>query len=265
MTTEYPGTGDPARSLALLWRDRARPAKAGRSGLTVDKIVAAAIELADAEGLTALSMRRVADQLGVGAMSLYTHIPGKAELIDLMLDTVIGETVVTDPDGKPPTRQPADPAGWRARLEAVARANLALTVAHPWMLNVAISRPTLGPNIMAKYEQDLWAIEGIGLTDLEMDSVITLIADFVHGAARGAVDASRAEAQTGMSDEQWWTTYAPLLEQVMDSSRYPLAGRVGSASGEANNAPSNPAQAFEFGLQRVLDGIELLINRGASA
>lgn len=272
MTTEYPGSGDPARSLALLWRDRGRPAKTGRSGLTVDRIVGAAIEIADAEGLAALSMRRVAEALGVGAMSLYTHIPGKAELIDVMLDTVIGETLeppLAADSGRPSgPAEPADvpsaapAAGWRERLERAARANLALIVRHPWMLHIATSRPALGPNVIAKYEQDLRAIEGVGLTDLEMDSVITLIADFVYGAARGAVDAAQAEARTGMTDEQWWTANAPLLEKIMDADRFPVAGRVGSAAGEAYNAAGDPAHAFEFGLQRLLDGVELLLNRG---
>src|ERR687893_1769658 len=95
MTTEFTGTGDPARSIALLWRE---PGRAGRSGLGVDGIVAAAIELADAEGLGALTMRRVAERLGVGTMSLYTHVPAKGELLDLMLDTVLGEVATQDED-----------------------------------------------------------------------------------------------------------------------------------------------------------------------
>lgn len=89
---EHSGKGDPARSLALLWRTSERTSRKGKPDLSVDRIVRAGIEIADAEGLAALSMRRVAERLGVGTMSLYTYVPGKAELLDVMLDTVYGET-----------------------------------------------------------------------------------------------------------------------------------------------------------------------------
>ncbi|MER7892786.1 TetR/AcrR family transcriptional regulator [Micromonospora sp. NPDC094482] len=249
MTTEYSGTGDPARSLALLWRTREPASRRGRTDLTVDRIVRAAIELADAEGLAALSMRRVAERLGVGTMSLYTHVPGKGELLDLMLDTVYGETVSPD----------APPTGWRARLEDVARQSWALYLRHPWLLQVATTRPPLGPNLIARYERELRAVDGIGLTDLEMDAVVTLIGGFVHGAVRGAVEAAQAAERTGMTEEQWWGAHAPYLEKAMDPRRFPLAARVGAAAGEEYQAASDPARAFEFGLARILDGIETLV------
>ena len=243
---EYSGTGDPARSLALLWRSQDRP---GRSGLSVDRIVAVAIEIADADGLPALSMRRVAERLGVGTMSLYTHVPGKAELIDLMLDRAQGET-----------ERPDEVAGdWRARLELVARENWALYHRHPWLLQITMVRPVLGPNVTAKYEYELRAIDGIGLTDLEMDLVLTLVAGHVEGAARRSMEAAQAEQLTGISDEQWWRARAPILGSLVDFSRYPTASRVGTAAGEAYNSAYNADAAFEFGLQRVLDGIDALV------
>ncbi|MEW1841515.1 TetR/AcrR family transcriptional regulator [Nonomuraea angiospora] len=251
MTVEYPGKGDPARSLALLWRTSERASRKGKPELSVDRIVRAAIEVADAEGLAALSMRRVAERLGVGTMSLYTYVPGKPELFDVMLDTVYGETA-----------RPEDvPGGWRGRLEQIARENWALYLRHPWLLQVAASRPVLGPNVTAKYDYELRAVDGIGLTDLEMDSVITLVSGFVHGTARGAVEAAQAESLTGMTDEQWWAAHAPFLSRITDAARYPTAARVGQAAGEALNAAYSPEHAFEFGLERVLDGVEALINR----
>jgi AcrR family transcriptional regulator len=192
-------------------------------------------------------MRRVAEQLGVGTMSLYTYVPGKAELLDVMLDTVYAEPV------------PPDGGAWRARLEHIARENFALYQRHPWLLQVATSRPVLGPNAIAKYDNELRAIDGIGLTDVEMDSVLTLVTGFVHGAARGAVEAAAAEQSTGVSDEQWWYAHAPYLDRISDPRRFPVAARVGTAAGEAHNAAYNPQHAFEFGLQRVLDGIEVLV------
>ncbi|MFJ6197940.1 TetR/AcrR family transcriptional regulator [Micromonospora sp. NPDC092111] len=248
MSVEYSGTGDPARSLALLWRTREKTSRRG-GDLSVDRIVRAAIGVADTEGLTALSMRRVAERLGVGTMSLYTHVPGKGELLDVMLDTVHGET----------PRPPDVPGGWRARLERIARDNWALYLRHPWLVQVATTRPPLGPHVTARYDYELRAVEGIGLTDLEMDAVVTLVDSYVHGAARSAVDAAQAAQRTGMTDEQWWRAHAPYLEQAMDPGRFPTAARVGAAAGQEYQAATDPARAFEFGLARVLDGIAVLV------
>ncbi|MCG5214749.1 TetR/AcrR family transcriptional regulator [Streptosporangium sp. KLBMP 9127] len=250
MTTEYSGSGDPARSIELLWGLQERPKRGPKPRLTVERIARAAIDLADAEGLTALSMRRVAEVLGVTAMSLYTYVPSKAELIDVMLDTVYGEPAM-----------PGDvPGGWRGRLEVVARENWAMYLRHPWLLQVATTRPVLGPNLVAKYDYELRAVAGIGVTDVEMDLLISLVLDYVHGAVRGAVAAAQAEQRTGVSDEQWWSAYAPLLEKVFDTDRHPLAARVGSAAGSEFGAASDPARSFEFGLQRVLDGVAAFVD-----
>lgn len=248
----YGGRGDPVRSMELLWRDTTAPARArGRGpkpGLTVERIVAAAMELADAEGLAALSMRRVAERLGVGTMSLYTYVPGKAELVDVMFDTALGE--LGDLDA--PT--------WRERLELIARANLALFRRHPWMLAVtANSRPPLGPNSIANYDRDLRAVDGIGLSDLEMDSVVTMIYVYVQGAANTAMEAASTEPATGVSDLDWWNTHAPLLEKVFDPTRYPTAARIGAKAGETYQSAYDPEHGFNFGLARLLDGIAALL------
>ncbi|MFE0149822.1 TetR/AcrR family transcriptional regulator [Nonomuraea sp. NPDC059007] len=251
MTIEYTGKGDPARSLALLWRTSDRVSRKGKPDLSVERIVRAAIEVADSDGLQALSMRRVAEKLGVGTMSLYTYVPGKPELLDVMLDTVYGEV-----------ERPEDPqGGWRERLSRIARENWRLYLRHPWLLQVATSRPVLGPNVTAKYDFELRALDGIGLTDVEMDAVLTLVNGFVHGTARGAVEAAQAESQTGMSDEQWWAAHAPFLARIGDAARFPTAARVGQAAGEALGGAYSAEHAFEFGLERVLDGVEALIGR----
>ena len=252
MTTEYTGAGDPTRSMELLWSARPGPRRGPRPKLSVDRIVRVAIALADAAGLEALSMRRLADELDVPVMTLYTYVPGKAELVDVMLDTVAGET----------PRPPFD--GWRAALEAVARENWALVHRHPWMLHVAAYRPPLGPNIIAKYDYELSTVDGIGLSDVEIDAVVTLVLGYVQGAARGSVEAAQAEQRTGISDADWWAANAPLLERVLDPARYPTATRVGAAAGEEHAAAYAPEHNFEFGLARVLDGIEVLVrSRGA--
>ncbi|MGH3900769.1 MAG: TetR/AcrR family transcriptional regulator, partial [Pseudonocardiaceae bacterium] len=199
MPTVQSGGGDPARSMALLWgSDQPVRARGPKPGLTVPGIVAAAIDLADAEGLDALSMRRVAERLGVGTMSLYTYLPGKAELVDVMLDTIHLETT---PE--------ANHGTWRAQLEAIARDQWALARRHPWMLHIATTRPPMGPGIIAKYERELRAVEGLGLDDLEMDSIVTLINGYVAGAARSAIDAFDVARSSGMDGAAWWAATGP--------------------------------------------------------
>lgn len=253
MTSEFSGGGDPARSLALLWRRHEKVGRGGKSKLSVDGIARTAIGLADAEGLPALSMRRVAEHLGVGTMSLYTYVPGKAELIDLMLDAVYGETA-----------KPDDlPGGWRGRLEQVARENWHLYRRHPWMLQVGTTRPPLGPNAALKYEYELQAIADIGLTEIEMDSVVSLVLGHAEGAARRAYEAVSAEKSTGMTDAQWWQANGALLMKVMDVSRFPMAAAVGQSVGAAYGTAHDAGHNFEFGLQRLLDGIEVFVARNA--
>jgi AcrR family transcriptional regulator len=250
VTIEHTGSGDPRRSIELLWGiEDQRPRRGPKPRLTVDQIAQAATRIADAEGLAALSMRRVADELSIAPMSLYTYLPSKAELLDVMVDRAYGEAV-----GSQNTH-----GGWRDRLEQVARANWELYHRHAWMLQVGSSRPALGPNAIAKYDQELSAVSDIGLGDVEMDAVITMVSQFVQGAMRNAVDAADVQRRTGMSDAQWWAAVAPLLADVVDANRFPIASRVGTAAGQAHGSAFDPAYAFEFGLARVLDGIEAFV------
>nr|WP_218005861.1 TetR/AcrR family transcriptional regulator [Actinomadura hibisca] len=247
MSTEHTGTGDPVRTLELLWGVPDRPRRGPKPKLTVPEIVVRAVEIADAEGLEALSIRRIAEALGVAPMSIYTYVPGKAELVDLMVDHAYGEL------------RPPSGGDWRARLEHVARDNLRLYRRHPWLLHVATIRPAMGPNMLDKYEYELAAVEGLGLTDLEMDSVVTLVNGFTQSAARVWDEAAQAERRTGMSDREWWEKAGPALARLVDTDRYPLGSRVGTAAGQAHEGAVGPEHAFEFGLARVLDGVEMLI------
>jgi AcrR family transcriptional regulator len=255
--TEITGTGDPARTLSLLWR-LVEPAPRGRgaaAGLSVDRVVDAAVELADAEGLGALSMRRLASDLGVGAMTLYTYVPGKAELLDLMVDSALGEFASA--------YAPAADE-WRPRLEALARASWTLYERHPWLLHVAASgRPPLGPGVLTKYELGLRAVDGTGLDEIAMDAVFTLVEGFVAGTARGVVEQVAAQRATGISETQWWEATAPVLDRVYDPARFPTVTRVGPVAGEAQQAAYDPRRAFEFGLARILDGVTVLVEAAA--
>jgi AcrR family transcriptional regulator len=257
MATEFTGRGDPQRSLDLLWGTAKAPTRGPKPGLSVKRIVRAAIDVADADGLATLSMRRVAESLGVGAMSLYTYIPGKAELLDLMMDTVFAEEALPD----------AGTGGWRARLELHARENWALYQRHPWVLQVSGVRTWLGPNELALFEAALASVAGLGINGREMISVVSLVGGYVKGAARAAAEAAQATQQSGETDNEWWSAREPLLTKYFDPERYPTSvavytmGGFDPADGDLEYNMQNAVDDFTFGLQRVLDGVEVFIQR----
>lgn len=244
---------EAARLLALLWESQTSE---GRSNLTVKAIVSAAIAIADAEGLNALSMRKVAERLEAGTMSLYTYIPGKRELIDLMVDTAYGQLYASV---DAPRQHSAD---WRTALRFVAEQNWALYRRHPWLLDVPPGRPVLGPHATFKYEVELRPLDHLGLTDVEMDATLTLLLTHVAGCARAQLAVEQTQQTTGMTDAEWWVTQGPLLAKIVDPAHFPVAMRVGTASSQEYQAASDPAYLFTFGLECILAGIsELLRSR----
>ena len=238
------GRGDPIRTLELLWGTREPPSRGPKPALSISQIAAAAIAIADAEGLDALSMRRLAADLGVGTMSLYRYVPGKAELIDVMLDTVFGEISV------PPSGH-----GWRETLAHSAREGWAMYQRHPWAA-LAETRPVLGPNSMDSYEALLRVMAETGLAPGDVVNAYELVGHYVGGAARRAADAADVERRTGVSDEQWWAARESFWERYFDVERYATITSLYEAG-----AFDARADAFEFGLQRVLDGIEAYLAR----
>ena len=264
---ENKGVSDPKWTMKLLWRV-AGPGKRGpKPTLDLDTIVAGAIAVADERGLGAVSMRSVAQRLGKSTMSLYTYLPGKAELLDLMYDHALGEL---------PTEYSSYGA-WRAALEASTRDVWALFDRHPWMLQVPIARPALGPHTVAAYEAQLAILDGTGLTGTEMTRAAGALQVFIQGAAR-AVAKTRAAHVSGVTDDEWWDVHAPLLTDVSEHVdwlvRFPTLSRL-EAEGtfeQPDRAPDDATpylerdalDAFEFGLARLLDGLEALIGQRGS-
>ncbi|SED69087.1 TetR/AcrR family transcriptional regulator [Ruania alba] len=239
---------EPDRLLALLWRGTVTAPK--RRGpvpsRSVDQLVRAAVELADQDGVRSLSVRALATAVGIAPMSVYTHVPDKDGLLVLMVDAVLGEL----PTG------PWERWGWRRRVREVADAHRALLVAHPWLIDAeALNRPALGPGGIAAYEWELGALTPLGLDDLSTDHARTLVLSFVRAHARSEQNVARAVAASGMDDMQWWAVNGPLLEQVIDPTRYPLATRIGAAAGAAQGSAYDGDRAYEFSLARILDGI----------
>lgn len=237
----------------LLWRHELppQPVRRGpRQTLSVDAVVGAAIALADREGYASVSIRAVAAELGLRPMSLYTYIPSRDALTVLMVDAVADEDAAAIPSGLPP----------RERMAHIARRIRSEFIAHPWLLEVPPWRLVLGPGGMRRYERQLAAIDGIGLSDVAMDRVIAVLTEFATGNARVAVAAIDATRQ--LSDDEWWQVHGPLFAAVMPPSLFPLSSRVGATVGELYQAPADPDGAFEYGLAKLLDGIMREVSEG---
>jgi AcrR family transcriptional regulator len=230
------------RSLALLWGVVAEPTRGPKPGLTVERIVTAAIELADAEGLSALSMRNLAAALGVGTMTLYRYVPGRGELVALMVERV----QAPGPVSPGPT--------WRERVEHNARGQWELFRRHPWVLQISQGRPMLGPQAMAGTEIALRDFDGTGMPPLERISTVVLVSSFVAGLARSGVEFSTAAGDTGISDAEWWEAHYPYMADV--ESRFPLLAEAGNSGAWEPDATD---QYFETGLTRILDGIAVRV------
>lgn len=232
---------DPVKLVELLWT----PSQAiGRSGVTLAGITAAAVQIADAEGLDAVTMRRVAEQVGVGAMSVYTYVPGRAELVELMLDRVAAQVY----DDRP---LPCDQGGWRAGMEYVSRANWEHLQRHPWASDVPPGRPILGPGVSTKFEVELQPLDGVGLDDHAMNHLLACVLGLTTQAARWDASLRRSRADSGLTDQEWWDRTGPQLGEAMKGVELPVASRVGETVASAGD----PEDSLRFGLTHLLDGV----------
>lgn len=225
----------------LVWErpepaDRPAPAPLSRA-----RIVEAAIRLADADGLAAVSLRKVAATLEVGPMRLYGYIDTKEELLDLMVDAVHAEI---------------RPAGddWRQVLRSLAEATRQAAHQHEWFADLIGGRPHLGPNTLASGEAVVSA-----MAEIDLDIVVPAIASvnsYVTGAVRREVTERRAERASGMDTRQFQAAYGPYLRRTFASGRFPALATL------VHDGPHlDPDQTFRAGLEFLLDGIEARIAR----
>ncbi|MGB0101051.1 MAG: TetR/AcrR family transcriptional regulator [Nocardioides sp.] len=238
---------DPDPVLPLLWRepDGRPPVRRGpKQKASLDEVLDAAIELADADGLAAVSMRGLARALGLGAMTLYTYVPGRDELVVLMVDQVLGRT-----------ERPTHRDEVRRRVEAVAESAYAELSEHPWLLEVDGLRAWLGPQAVARYEWQLSAVDGLGLTDIEMDQAVVLLEGIAATAVRSRHAVVSAERRSGLTELEWWAANAEAMAELVADRQFPLASRVGQAAGEVYQAATDPERQFRFALDRVADGL----------
>lgn len=256
MSKEFSGKGDPKRTMELLWGVQKQTARGPKPGISLEQIVGTAIAIADQHGLAQVSMRKIAEQLQVGTMSLYTYVPSKAELCDLMLDRTYSEHSLVGRQFE----------SWREALELRAKEDWERYLRHPWILQISGVRSLLGPNETELYELTLRGLLGIGLTGREISHVVSLVTGYVRGAAQSAVDALLAAQQTGMSNEEWWAAREPLFDSYYDPKRFPTLDALAVEGafepiGSGDYLLDRAVDEFAFGLERVLDGIAVLVER----
>ncbi len=227
----------------LLWRnDLPPPQRRGRPPkLTTDDVVAAAIAVANRNGLS-FTLRDVAEALSTPVMSLYSYVEGREQLVALMVDQCRLEMEHTELSGD-----------WAQQLTAVAADNLRLFGAHPWLADVESERAILGPGTLTKYERELAAVQSLPLPDAERDAALTLVLDFVRSSARALAHARAERAQE--TPELWWDREGAKLARVGVDVRFPLASRIGTAAGQAQNAANDADAAYTFGLSVILAGL----------
>ncbi|MGO1545088.1 MAG: TetR/AcrR family transcriptional regulator [Gulosibacter sp.] len=228
------------RDVALAWGVAASPQRGPKREMSVERIVDAAIELADAEGLGAVSMAAVAAKLGFTPMSLYRYVTAKDDLILLMQETATGI----------PPESTREQDGWRDTLRALSDAQVRTYIAHPWIVDVPITGSTVTPNSASWLDACLAALEHTPLNDEERVAVALAITG--HSRWVGIVLAGYAyqSRTTGRSDEEITRIEAGYFDELISSEEFPSLRRAIDAG--VFLAEGDP---FSFTLERILDGV----------
>lgn len=242
------GTEQGRRIIELLWAPPpATPSRGPKPKIALEDVIAAGVAIADADGLTQLSMRKVATRLGVGAMSLYTYVPGRDELVELMVNRVHAELVL------PPADLP-----WRTSVEQQVGERWRMYERHPWLLDLNMARMPIGPHVLDADEALYAAVFRAGLRGTDVVSTTNLIIWQLLGAARSQILESDEARRTGTSAEAYWNSRASFWETYFDVQRYPTMAAVWEAGG----FDDDQAYAFDRMLAQLLDGLQASLERG---
>ncbi|MFI8458274.1 TetR/AcrR family transcriptional regulator [Kitasatospora sp. NPDC085464] len=230
---QQPGRPTPPEAPELIWLRPERTGRGPRPAHSRDSIAAAAIGIADAEGLDAVSMRRVAAALGAGTMSLYNYVPKKEHLLDLMLDAVTGEY-----------RLPPAPSGdVRADLADLAHQQLGISRRHPWLPALLLARPSLGPNALRYTDHFLAVTAPTGLGGGARMEAMALFNGFITQFAQ--------YEQTAAAGAKWQAELVGYLGQAAASGDFPHLAQAFATAGP----PADPDKAFDRTLDRVISAI----------
>lgn len=244
LVTAMPGVGTVVADAAPARQPRAARRPVGEAGPTAERIVEAAVAVADAEGLAAVSMRRVAGEIGVATMSLYRHVADKDALVMRMMDVALAEWKAPDDP----------PDGWRERLEVAARRTWEMFCRHPWLAPaMSMTRPQAVPNALPLSEWILSTLDSCGLDMATTFTAYITLFNYVRGTAVNIELEAEAQAQTGMDNEEWMNNQEPMLAELLTSGRFPTFARL-----IGKDYDFSLDRLFEFGLQRLLDGLAVM-------
>ncbi|MCB5169625.1 TetR/AcrR family transcriptional regulator [Streptomyces bambusae] len=233
------------KTIPSVWT-RPRRGRREQPALSREHIVAEAILLLDAEGVDALSMRRLGARLNAGATSLYSHVANKDELIELVVDEVYGEMEVPDAGG---------PEGWRAGSVASAQSLLAVILRHPWLVSVlgGASFSSLGPNMLRITDRLLAVFEAGGFPLAEADRAMKALLAYVVGMGTSAAAFLTALSHSGQTQEEWAERMVPVMSEAVRP--YPMLNALFDAR-QGDDLLDTSTDLFGYGLDRMLDGLE---------
>jgi AcrR family transcriptional regulator len=250
MSEHEAGETEPIpRSVALLWGLRQPTRRGPKGGLSVEQITRAAIEVADAEGLAAVSMARVARQLGAGTMSLYRYVASKDELLLLMSDCAL-----TAPPAPPPA------AGWREALRHWGLAVVAELRRHAWYVQIPLAGPPVGPRNMAWFDAALRTLDGTPLDAGERVAAVMTLVTFVQGEVRLTAELIAAEAAGAPAAGD---TFGRTMATLADPVRFPALAAAVSAGifDDDRSAVEQGGADTGASMEIILDGIAAMIAR----
>jgi AcrR family transcriptional regulator len=239
------------RGVALSWGVVKPPQRGPKRELSIKQIVEAAITIADRDGLSAVSMSRVAASLGFTTMSLYRYIPSKDDLLLLMQDAVC--------DFRIPTER--DMTDWRESMREYVRASIGAFRDHPWFGDIPISGVPITPNQLQLVDWALRTARGLPLNDYEKMSIVLLLSSYARSSGMIQRDMDRALRAGASPGAFSGLDYAAALKQLVTSERYPDLHPVlmSGAYADENEAENTVGNDFDFGLERILDGVELYL------
>ncbi|MFI0907659.1 TetR/AcrR family transcriptional regulator [Streptomyces sioyaensis] len=241
--------GDQAGSVELLWGGRERPGRGPKPALSLERITRTALTLADAGGLGAVSMQRIAAELDFSKMSLYRYVPGKTELVALMIDMAMGEP-------PPDTPGPAGAGQWREALRTWAKALAEVYERHPWLLGAAVGPRVMGPNELGWTERAVAALADTGLSGGEQFDAVVVVSGHVRALAQVSASMGLGSARAKEPEQVMSAALNELLAGRAD--RFPA---IAAAVAATETDVTARDQADEFGLERILDGLEAYMHR----
>jgi AcrR family transcriptional regulator len=233
----------PSKDHPVIWMRPEQGARGPKPTYGRRDVAAAGIRIADAEGIEAVSMRRIAAELGTGTTSLYRYVSKKDDVLELMGDEVMGEL-----------RGTKLPVGWRSGLRTIARLLRETALRHPWLPLLSSGRANLGPNSLWWMEQSLSVFDGMDLDTDEMLADLGTLSAFVLGHVQGELGDQEAARRSGLTHAQWMEQRSEYGPSIMESGRYPRLTRV-MVEAKTPHAADRQDRLFAGGLERVLDGL----------